>query len=204
MNSRVTLAFVLAVALLAGLVFGLEKMNVGGQTPAAGALPTPVEELGIFTFDDQKTTAFVARSGEKSTRFVKQGNEWAIEGSTDPANRVSLTSLLIRMSTLRATNRVEEPGDLKQFGLAEPKLEATAELDDGTKQSLLIGDKTPIGSGYYARKADADDVFVIATQFGTDVERLANDPKEPPTPTPRPSPTPSPTPSGTPTPASKP
>ena len=53
-----------------------------------------------------------------------------------------------------------------------------------------------------AKKGDAADVFVIADQFVSDLERLITDPKEPPTPTPRPAvPTVDPATLATPTPA---
>jgi hypothetical protein len=100
---------------------------------------------------------------------------------------------------------VDSPAsDLSQFGLDPPKESAIAQLDDGTTYELALGSKTPVQTGTYAKKADAANVFVIADQFGTDLERLLGDPKEPPTPTPRPvTPTPEtpPPPEVTPTPS---
>ncbi|MCA1644952.1 MAG: adhesin, partial [Chloroflexi bacterium] len=72
-----------------------------------------------------------------------------------------------------------------------------------TQYELDLGGKTPVQTGTYARKANAADVYVIADQFGTDLERLVSDPKEPPTPTPLPptlTPGLTPQPEGTPTP----
>src|SRR6185503_14214309 len=121
-----------------------------------------------------------------SVRIEKKDDAWVIAGSQDAANRTSFNSLLVRMSQLRATRRVDSSGDLKQFGLDPIKESALAELADGTKYELQIGGKTPVQTGTYARKGDAPDVFVIADQFVSDLERLLTDPKEPPTPTPRP------------------
>lgn len=180
MNPRITLGFVVVLALLAGAVVGLDRFKIGQPS----GTPTPTEQVDVFKFDDSKVTAVTLKSGDKSVRFVKQGDNWTIADSSDPANRISLTSLLIRMSSLTGTARVTDASDLSSFGLDNPKDEATAELDDGTKPDLLIGNKTPVGTGVYAKKADAADVFVIATQFQTDLERLVSDPKEPPTPTP--------------------
>ena len=58
-------------------------------------------------------------------------------------------------------------------------------LDDGTKYELDLGGKTPVQTGTYAKKSDAPDIYVIADQFQTDLERLVADPNEPPTPRPR-------------------
>ena len=103
------------------------------------------------------------------------------------------------MSQLKATRMVDNPGtDLSQYGLDPPKDSAIAELDDGTKYELDLGVKTPVQTGTYAKKSDAADIYVIADQFTSDLERLIADPKEPPTPTPQPA---TPTPATTPTPA---
>ncbi len=204
MNLKVTAGFLVVLALLAAVVVGLDRFKVGQSQATAEAAQD--EALAIYQFDDRQATAFVARSGDKTVRFEKDGeSNWKIAGSEEPPNKTALTSLLIRMSQLRGTKRVGETGgDLKQFGLAEPKVEATAELADGTTYTLQLGDTTPTGTGTYARKADGSDVFVVPTQFPNDVQRLANDPKEPPTPTPRPSPTGTPTPPASPSPAASP
>ena len=180
MNPRITLGFVVVLALLAAAVVGLDRFNVGHPN----GTPTPTASVDVMKFDDTKVTAVTLKSADKSVRFEKQGDNWTIAGSSDPANRISLTSLLIRMGSLTATSQVTDASDLASFGLDKPKDEITAELDDGTKPDLQLGNKTPVGTGVYAKKADAADVYVIATQFQTDLERLVSDPKQPPTPTP--------------------
>jgi len=148
--------------------------------------------------------AFELHQADKSVRVEKQPDGWIVAGTTDQANKSSFTSLIIRMSTLKATQAVADPGtDLSQFGLDTPKESAVARLEDGTSYEVDLGGKTPVQTGTYAKKADAADIYVIADQFSTDLERLITDPKEPPTPTPvPPSPIPavSPEPAGTPAP----
>lgn len=200
MNVKVTLGFLVVLVLLGGLVVGLDRFKVG-QAPATAA--EQQQELTIFQFDDRKAQSFTLRDGSTTVKFVKTGDNWAIEGMSDPPNRISLTSLLIRLSQLKGTKKVGDTGgDLKQFGLDQPKQEVTAVLDDGTTYTLQLGNRTPTGTGVYAKKSDAAEVYIVGTQFSDDIVRLANDPKEPPTPTPRPSPTatPVPTPGATPSP----
>jgi hypothetical protein len=200
MNLRITIGFVAAAVVLGLLVFGLDRFNIG-PTQAANANATATasssQQPTIFQFDDSKITAFEVRQADKSARVVKQGDNWVVAGSNEPANRSSFTSLMVRMSTLKATRQVADPGtDMSQYGLDSPGRSATAELDDGTKYQLDLGNKTPVQTGTYAKRPDSPDVYVIADQFGTDLERLVNDPKEPATPTPRPA---TPTPETTPT-----
>lgn len=204
MNLRVTVAFLVVAVVLGGVVFGLDKFNVG-STAGASSTSTAVagQNLQIFTFDDSRISAVELKQADKSVRVEKNADGWVIAGTGEPANRISLNSLMARMSQLRATRRVDNPGtDLKQFGLDPPKDSASVELNDGTRAELLVGEKTPVQTGTYAKAGDSSDVVVIADQFVSDLERLVGDPKEPPTPTPRPAaPAPAPNPAeGTPTP----
>jgi Domain of unknown function (DUF4340) len=202
MNYRVTIGFLAAAVVLGVLVFGLDRFNVGptqANIAAATSTTTAAQTPAIFQFDDSKVNAFELHQGDKVVRIEKQGDTWTVAGTSDPANRASFTSLIVRMSTLKATRQVDSPGtDLSQYGLDKPQESAIAELDDETKYQLDLGIKTPVQTGIYAKRADSADVFVIATQFSTDLERLVSDPKEPPTPTPLPA---SPVPATTPAPA---
>jgi hypothetical protein len=201
MNYRVTIGFLAAALVLSALVVGLDRFNVGptaSNNSNATATTTAGQQPQIFQFDDTKVTAFELHQADKLVRVEKQGDTWTVAGTGDPANRSSFTSLIVRMSQLKATRGVNNPGtDLSQYGLDPPKESAVAQLEDGTKYELDLGSKTPVQTGTYARNADTADVFVVADQFGSDLERLLGDPKEPPTPTPRPV---SPTPEVTPTP----
>ena len=190
MNYRVTIGFLAAAVVLAVLVVGLDRFNIGPTATAnanATATTTANQQPQIFSFDDTKVNAFELHQGDQSVRIEKQGDTWTVAGTGDAANRSSFNSLIVRMSTLKATRGVENPGtDLSQYGLDTPKESAIAQLDDGTKYELDLGGKTPVQTGTYAKKSDAADIYVIADQFTSDLERLIADPKEPPTPTPVP------------------
>jgi hypothetical protein len=190
MNLRVTLGFLAAAVVLGVLVIGLDKFNIGPTVTAnanATATTTANQQPQIFSFDDSKVTAFELHQADQSVRIEKQGDNWTVAGTGDPANRSSFNSLIVRMSQLKATRAVDNPGtDLSQYGLDSPRDSAIAQLNDGTTYQLDLGSKTPVQTGTYAKKADAGDIYVIADQFTTDLERLVADPKEPPTPTPVP------------------
>jgi hypothetical protein len=192
MSLRVTLGFLVAAALLAVLVFGLDRFNIGPTATAntnATATTTAGQQPQIYSFDDSKVTAFELHQGDQSVHIDKQGDTWLVAGTGALANKSSFTSLIIRMSQLKATRSVDNPGtDLSQYGLDTPKESAIATLDDGTTYQLDLGSKTPVQTGTYAKKSDAPDTYVIPDQFSSDLERLVSNPNEPPTPTPAPPP----------------
>jgi len=208
MNIRVTLGFLVVALVLGGAVYGLDKFNIGPTATAnanATATSTASQQPQVFQFDDQKVNAFELHQGDTAVRIEKQSdNTWKVAGTNDLANRSSFTSLIVRLSQLKATRTVGNPGtDLSQYGLDPVKESAAAVLDDGTRYELDLGSKTPVQTGTYAKKADAADIYIVADQLSTDLERLVTDPKEPPTPTPLPAtatPAVSPQPEGTPTP----
>src|ERR1051325_1763283 len=167
MNYRVTLGFLVAAAVLAVLVFGLDKFNIGPTATAnanATATTTAGQQPQIFSFDDSKVTAFELHQGDQSVHIDKQDNgNWVVAGTGAPSNNSSCTSLIIRMASLKATRGVPDSGgDLSQYGLDSPKESAIAIMDDGTRYELDLGGKTPVQTGSYAKKADAPDIYVIA------------------------------------------
>jgi len=187
MNYRVTLGFLVVAAVLAVLVVGLDKFNIGPTSTAnanATSTTTAAQQPQIYSFDDSKVTALELRQADKSVKVSKQGSDWVVDGSGDSANRTSFNSLVTRMSQLKATRGVDNQStDLSQYGLDTPMDVVIATLDDGTIYELDFGSKTPVQTGTYAKKSDAPDVYVIADQFQTDLERLVSDPRQP-TPTP--------------------
>jgi Domain of unknown function (DUF4340) len=54
----------------------------------------------------------------------------------------------------------ENPPDLKEYGLAQPRIEV-AFKSGGQEHTLLIGQKTPPGTDLYAKRADDKKVFLI-------------------------------------------
>jgi hypothetical protein len=190
MNFRVTIGFLAAAAVLAVLVFGLDKFNIGPTATAnanATSTTTAAQQPQIFSFDDSKVTTVELHQADKSVLVNKQGDTWTVASSGAPANHASFSSLLVRMASLKATRQVDNPGtDLSQYGLDQPADTIIATMDDGTKYELDLGGKTPVQTGSYAKTADSPNVYVVPDQFGSDLERLVGDPTEPPTATPLP------------------
>src|SRR5919202_5453541 len=109
MNYRVTIGFLVAVVVMAGLVFGLDKVQGGQSQAQATATSVAGQELQVFQFDDSKVKAFELRSGDKTVNVQKDSDgNWKVADTGDPANRTSFTSLIIRMSNLKSTRRVDQ------------------------------------------------------------------------------------------------
>jgi hypothetical protein len=109
--------------------------------------------------------AVKAESGERTT-LQKKGNDWQIvqpqvagqSGQPDGAEVSGLTTNLSSVEIQRVID--ENPGDLAEFGLAQPRLELAFKAN-GKEHRLQIGRKSPTGTDLYAKVADQKRVFLI-------------------------------------------
>ena len=117
----------------------------------------------VFAVDAEKIQeiTITADSGDQ-TRLQKSGTEWQIVSPVaarpDSSEVSGLTSGLSTLEVQRVVD--ENPPDLKEYGLAQPRIEVSFKVD-GQEQKLLIGSKTPPGSDLYAKRANENKVFLI-------------------------------------------
>ncbi|MBL7209484.1 MAG: DUF4340 domain-containing protein [Dehalococcoidia bacterium] len=67
-------------------------------------------------------------------------------------------------------------GKLAEFGLAEPRMEITVTLEDGTVLNIAVGDWTPDGNAFYMQVPGSDDVCLVDYTWYGVIERLVEDP----------------------------
>jgi Domain of unknown function (DUF4340) len=102
-----------------------------------------------------------SESGDQTT-LKKSGNDWQIAqpvaAQPDSAEVSGLTSNLSSLEVGRVID--ENPGDLGEYGLAQPRIEVAFKTG-GEEHRLQIGRKTPPGTDLYAKLANAKRVFLI-------------------------------------------
>jgi hypothetical protein len=103
-------------------------------------------------------------SGEVTT-LKKAADRWQIASPVTAAAADSevmgLTSALGQLDVVRVID--EKPADLKEYGLATPRLEVEFKSAEGKPSGrLFVGDKTPTGAGLYAKRNEEPRVFLIA------------------------------------------
>ena len=147
---------VIALALGAYLYFVESKRTPGDDAEKRDKVFT-VEADAI----DEVTIK--SEAGDRTT-LKKAGSEWQVSAPAQaPADAAEISGITTNLSTLEVQRLVEEnPSDLQMFGLAEPRVEV-AFKSGGQEQRLLIGNKTPTGSDYYAKTAAQPKVFLIAS-----------------------------------------
>src|SRR5688572_22458844 len=110
----------------------------------------------VFTVEADKIEeiAIKSESGDH-TRLQKSGSDWKmVSPATAQPDATEVSGLTTNLSTLEQQRVVDEnPADLKEYGLAQPRIEV-AFKSGGQPHTLLIGAKTPPGTDLYAKRGD--------------------------------------------------
>src|SRR5437868_5191825 len=119
----------------------------------------------LFSVEADKIDEITVKSAAGDTTTLrKKGTDWempqAADAKPDTTEVSGLTSNIASMEIQRVVD--DNPSDLKDFGLAEPRIEVAFKAG-GKEQRLQIGQKTPTGSDVYAKLADQKRVFLIAS-----------------------------------------
>ena len=130
------------------------------QRPASDDGPKKDKVFAVEA-DKIEEIALKSDSGERTT-VQKSGGEWKIVSAAgaqpDATEIAGLTSNLATLELERVVD--ENPPDLKEYGLTEPRIEV-AFKSGGQQHTLLLGAKTPPATDLYAKRGDDKKVFLI-------------------------------------------
>ena len=119
----------------------------------------------VFTVEADKIDEIEIKSesGDR-TSVRKKGSDWEIvqpiSSATDQAAVSGITSNLSSVEIQRVID--ESPPDLKEYGLAVPRVEVAFKAN-GQQRRLQLGQKTPAGTDVYAKLPDSKRVFLISS-----------------------------------------
>ena len=174
MQFRVTAALVALFALLAA---GVTYFDLTGPVPSG--TPTVAPSVVLDVPVASVTYAEVTEAGKTAAVARKDESTWEIVSpSTEPADNRRVEDALGRVARLNATRKIEEPGDLSAYGLAQPPIRVQLRLADATRE-LLVGAKTPDNSGYYVKTPDAGTVYVVSSFAISELTRWVSEPPRP-------------------------
>ena len=160
MKQLIAAAIVLA-ALTATLYWSNHHKPSDSATASASAT---VKILSLKQNDITKLE--VKRTLGEDVVMNRTGSDrWKIASPTPLfADQDTVSAILYNLSPLDNATLVENtPGDLKEFGLADPAITITATEKDGKSKTILIGDDTPTNSGAYAMVSGDPKLYSIGT-----------------------------------------
>jgi hypothetical protein len=194
MNPRVTVGLLaVLVALGAYVYFGPSPAaSPAGPTPATKAQPP--QQIELWSVEESQIQSVSVQRGGQIAGVMRSGEEWQLTPSGEPADRLRVNSLILRLAKVNATYRVTTATNDAEFGLAAPAMMATINLASGDSRTLTVGSKAPAESGTYVRASGDSAIYLVSNALVQDLERIVTEPPHPPSPTPLPSPSPAPAP----------
>src|SRR5512140_2357887 len=135
-RARTLLILVAVLAALGAYIYFVESKKPQGAEATAGPKVFAVKP------DDIEEITVKAAGGDKTT-LNKIGGAWQVTAPiTAAADEAAASGIVSNLATVDQMRVVEEnPGDLKPFGLAEPRVDVGFRTKGSkTLQHLLIGD----------------------------------------------------------------
>ena len=163
MSPKTTIILAVILAALAAYIYRYEWAPVETES-------NPDREA-IFEIEAEKIQSIEIRKREgEHLKLQRRGEDgWQLVAPVEAAADSSASNSLAETIATLESERVISEGEanLADFGLDTPKLELDVLVKDAedveTSTTLHIGDETPTGSNLYARLADGEKIFVIAS-----------------------------------------
>ncbi len=162
--------FVLALAVGGYLYFVESKRPVADENA----------KTKVFAIDAAKINQVEVKSSSGEVTGLQKGanDTWTIVKPVQaPADRNSVSDIVTNLANLEEEREVDaNASDLKTYGLVEPRIDVTFRAE-GEKEPrrILFGDKTPAGTGIYAKLPTGNRVFLVGTSLDASLDRRTFD-----------------------------
>ncbi|MCX6592242.1 MAG: DUF4340 domain-containing protein [Acidobacteria bacterium] len=174
MKSRGLIIAVVVAAALGGGIWYSEKLEAEkAAKPPADTAPKLIE-MG----DDQFKKLEISKK-DTPALVLERGadNKWKmLAPQTLPVDTDAITALTNTLASFASERLVEEKAtDLAQFGLVAPSLKVAITTKDGKTRSLLVGDETATGGGFYAKMDSDARVYTIFNYNRAAIDKSPSD-----------------------------
>jgi hypothetical protein len=175
MIRKSTLFVLLCAVILGAAVYYLEGKR-DREKNASGDTSKPV-----FSIQASDVTSFTlahpAQSGQPAIRFEKRNGLWQIVQPIETeADQPTAQGIVDLLAQARASET--EPGTpdrLKAYGLDPPQVSVEFQLQNGSKHTLLVGNKDFIGTSVYAVADGAQSVSLLPESLSTSTGKSLDD-----------------------------
>jgi len=173
MNIRTSIILVVLLLMVAGYVFFVQaKVQPEAKVDAPWFYSVDMADISAIEID---------RTGEKAKFSLGDDERWHI-GEPDgyPVGLDRWIGVDLLLSGPKSRRLIDSnPGNLSQYGLAEPSLNISIELKSGNGIRILIGSYTPDGENTYVQIDNTNEVFTIFSGWEEVMTRLLEEPPYP-------------------------
>ncbi len=187
MRTRSTLILLAILVALGAYVLLVERKAPAGSAEGGTPVATLQPPLLTFASADARTVRIVRTEDERRIEFVyRDSGLWHItEPVAEEADQAQVVRLVEELADLRPRRTLSETtAVLAEYGLVPPAMRIEVELADGTRHAVLLGNRNPDSSGFYAQVEGEPTVYLVPVTLGMDAEDYMATPPVKPTPMP--------------------
>jgi hypothetical protein len=169
---RSLLVLFVVLAGLVGYIYFVES-----KKPERTGEGEPKAKVFTVTSDKIDEVRVRAASGDRTLLRMTNGAWQMVEPSAMKADEAEVTAIASNLASLEMQRVVDEqPADLKQYGLAQPRVEiAFRASGDKADQTLQLGDKTATGGDMYAKYGNQPRVFLVSAYLDSTFNKTTFD-----------------------------
>jgi hypothetical protein len=171
MVKKSTWVVIIIFAMLVVALVLVEKYPVG---PLKGT-PTPTQQPALLDSSlKAQISSIEVQSGTGSFSLEKAGDTWVFSNNRSVTVMQSAANEMVDVLFSLDTKSVVDPTTpMETMGLTKPSTIFTINMQDGTAQTIAIGDSTPTSSGYFAQ-INQDSPLVLSTYAVESLNRFIN------------------------------
>ena len=161
MRFKNTLIMAIAALLLGGYVWFFEIRGREEREEAERVASR------LLHFESDSVTGLTLQTDDGTVVLSRVDDAWRITTPYDlPADSAAVDSIVNRLQSADHERLIEEqPADLARFGLAEPEVMVTLQLDDGDTRTLAVGGGTPVGFNVFVQPGAGEAVYTSAASL---------------------------------------
>ena len=153
---------ILLLVVLGGLGGYIYFVDANRDLAAENANPRAFVELSAGSIEELQ----IRSDSDEASRVRRVGGDWQlVEPTAAEADGGVVGTVTSNLASLEVQRVVDEnPADLAQYGLDPARVDVAFRLEDQQDfQHLLVGDNTPTGGDFFAKRPDETRVFLISS-----------------------------------------
>jgi hypothetical protein len=121
----------------------------------------------LLRFESDSVTGLTLQTDAGTVELSRVDDAWRITTPYDlPADGTAIDSIVNRLQSADHERLIEEqPEDLARFGLAEPEVKVTLQLEGGGARTLSVGAGTPVGFNVFVQPGEGEAVYTTAASL---------------------------------------
>ncbi|MDI7246550.1 MAG: DUF4340 domain-containing protein [Bacillota bacterium] len=176
-----TLAALAVLVVLGAYILFVEGVRPPDKDADKVLVNVPADDVTRVAIEQASGRVEIARNADEGDATGDGGGKWEIAYPRRlAASKAAVDALVDAARNLKCEKKVTASAgadDLDAFGLASPWLKVTLDTKQGGK-TLLVGAETPVGGARYARLADGDPVYILASSTVSALAKTLDDLRE--------------------------